>query len=126
MSAPTTNIKIVFGVRLIFSPSRKIAELWLTAFLACLPSQCMTLGDEGKEQSRVYDEATVKQILQTFASHGHDELDSARMYGMGSSERMLARVGAESSGFRIATKTYPSARSANMSFGNYTHNRVDV
>lgn len=86
----------------------------------------MTLGDEGKEQSRVYDETTVKQILQTFASHGHDELDSARMYGQGSSERMLARVGAEAAGFKIATKTYPSARSAGMSFGKYTHDQVDM
>lgn len=64
----------------------------------------MTLGDEGKEQARVFSPAAVNEILEIFAAHGHDELDTARMYGEGTSERMLSRVGAEKAGFKIVRR----------------------
>jgi hypothetical protein len=69
----------------------------------------MTLGDEGKEQSRVFSPTEASEILDIFASHGHDELDTARMYGEGSSERMLARIGAEKAGFKIVRAASLSA-----------------
>lgn len=64
----------------------------------------MTFGKEGAEQARVFKPETCQEILDIFKSHGHLELDSARMYGGGSSEEMLRDLGAEKQGFKIATK----------------------
>lgn len=64
----------------------------------------MTFGREGAEQSRVFKKEDCQQILDIFKSHGHIELDSARMYGGGSSEEMLRDIGAEKQGFKVATK----------------------
>lgn len=85
---PKTAVKIVFG--------------------------CMTFGAPGAEQSRVHDLDECRAILDIFASHGHTELDTARMYGLGTSEDYLRQLGyttpSDSHHFQIATKSFPSAR----------------
>ncbi len=106
-SAPTpkTNIKIVFG--------------------------CMTFGAPGAEQSRVHDLSECRAILDIFASHGHTELDTARMYGLGSSEEYLNQLGyttpSDSHWFEIATKCFPSARKPDFpAKSKYTLGSEDV
>ncbi|KAJ1032233.1 hypothetical protein NDA18_001727 [Ustilago nuda] len=88
---PKTNIKIVCG--------------------------CITFGAPGAEQARVHGLSDCRSILDIFASHGHTELDTAHMYGMGSSEDYLRQLGyttpSSSRSFLIATKCYPSARKPN-------------
>ncbi|TKY90956.1 hypothetical protein EX895_000954 [Sporisorium graminicola] len=102
---PKTNIKIVFG--------------------------CMTFGAPGVEQSRVHDLDDCRAILDIFASHGHTELDTARMYGAGSSEEYLRQLGytvpSASHRFTIATKVFPSARNPNFpSKDKYTFEPADI
>jgi len=38
----------------------------------------MTFGEEGKNGSRISDHAVVQKTIDTFTSHGHTELDTAR------------------------------------------------
>jgi hypothetical protein len=38
----------------------------------------MTFGEEGKEQARVFDLESVRNIIDIFGSHGHREIDTAR------------------------------------------------
>ncbi|CDW98726.1 hypothetical protein [Sporisorium scitamineum] len=102
---PKTNIKIVFG--------------------------CMTFGAAGAEQSRVHSLDECRAILDIFASHGHTELDTARMYGAGSSEAYLRQLGytvpSPSHHFTIATKAFPSARNPNFPSQNkYTFEPSDL
>lgn len=102
---PKTNIKIVFG--------------------------CMTIGAAGAEQARVHDLSDCRAIFDIFASHGHTELDTARMYGHGSSEEYLCQLGytvpSPSHNFQIATKCYPSARNPKFpSKASYTFSAADI
>ncbi|CCF51213.1 hypothetical protein NDA11_005662 [Ustilago hordei] len=102
---PKTNIKIVCG--------------------------CITFGAPGAEQARVHDLSDCRSILDIFASHGHTELDTARMYGMGSSEDYLRQLGyttpSSSHSFLIATKCYPSARKPNTpAKDKYTFSAPDI
>ncbi|KAJ1029989.1 hypothetical protein NDA16_000902 [Ustilago loliicola] len=104
-TAPKTNIKIVFG--------------------------CMTFGAPGAEQARVHDLSDCRAILDIFSSHGHTELDTARMYGLGSSEDYLRQLGyttsSSSHNFQIATKCFPSARKPNFpAKDKYTFSAADI
>jgi len=65
----------------------------------------MTLGYHGYG-SRVHDLPTAEGMLETFASFGHHELDTASAYGDGSCEEMLADLQAPSR-FSIATRFDP-------------------
>ncbi|CDZ96222.1 AKR7 [Phaffia rhodozyma] len=88
---------------------------------------CMTFGEEGAEQARVFTKEGAQEILDIFKSYGHVELDTARMYGFGGSEKKLAQMKAEDQGFVISTKVYPSARGKGfLSQGQYTHSAADI
>jgi aflatoxin B1 aldehyde reductase len=47
------------------------------------------------------------KILNDFQSHGHSEVDTARIYGGGSSEALLAQLDWQSRGIALATKLPP-------------------
>jgi len=63
----------------------------------------------GAEQSRVHDPETAKAILDVFQKHGHNEIDTARAYGEGSSEEMLGELDWQKRGLVMDTKYYPTA-----------------
>ncbi|ORY94668.1 Aldo/keto reductase [Syncephalastrum racemosum] len=65
----------------------------------------MTFGTA--EGSRVTDKAAIDNIIQTFASYGYKDLDTARLYCQGTTEEVLAELGAPDK-FNIATKVYPT------------------
>lgn len=46
----------------------------------------MTMGEAGKNGVRTYDLKECQEILDTFFSHGHKELDTARVYAEGTTE----------------------------------------
>lgn len=48
--------------------------------------------DAGVEQVRMHSPVEVAAILDTFQKHGHDEVDSVRVYGDGSSGEHLGRL----------------------------------
>jgi len=67
----------------------------------------MTFGEEGKEQARVHDLETVNKILDVFQSHGHFEIDTARVYGGGTSEEYLGKINWQKRGLVMDTKLSP-------------------
>lgn len=81
-SRATSNVKVVFGA--------------------------MTFGAEGREQSRVHDLTDCAKILDVFQAHGHDEIDTARFYGGGTSEEYLGKLDYCKRGLIMDTKYYPT------------------
>ncbi|MCJ1279183.1 hypothetical protein MMC21_007007 [Puttea exsequens] len=80
-SSPKTAVKVVFGA--------------------------MTIGN-GVEQSRVSDLTEADKILDMFQSHGHNEVDTSRFYGSGTSEEYLSKLDWQDRGLVMATKFYPT------------------
>ncbi|KAJ7172524.1 Aldo/keto reductase [Mycena filopes] len=66
----------------------------------------MTMGEEGQGAVRNSDLAECADILAVFASYGHTELDTARVYGGGTTEKLLSKLDLGNS--TIDTKVYPS------------------
>ncbi|MCJ1299638.1 hypothetical protein MMC08_002430 [Hypocenomyce scalaris] len=79
----------------------------------------MTIGN-GAEQSRVTDLDEAKQILDIFQSHGHNEVDTARFYGGGTSEEYLGKLQWQDRGIVMDTKYYPTVGRA-MDKDQWTH-----
>ncbi|KAJ7681956.1 Aldo/keto reductase [Mycena polygramma] len=67
----------------------------------------MTFGDPGTEGVRVDTVQGVEAILQVLRKHGHCEVDTARVYGIGTSETMLGKIKWQEKGIQIATKAHP-------------------
>ncbi|KAF5330595.1 hypothetical protein D9619_005737 [Psilocybe cf. subviscida] len=67
----------------------------------------MTFGAPGTMGSRVHDLTDVEEILNVFKSHGHTEIDTARVYAGGTSEEYLGKLDLPAKGFKIETKLYP-------------------
>ncbi|KAJ5118734.1 NAD(P)-binding protein [Penicillium atrosanguineum] len=85
----------------------------------------MSLGKPNTMGPRVHDLEVAGNILDTFQRHGHNEIDTARIYGGGSSEEMLASLSWKERGLLMDTKLYPNAASAALGEG-YTHSPEDV
>ncbi|KAH9821209.1 NADP-dependent oxidoreductase domain-containing protein [Melampsora americana] len=65
----------------------------------------MTIANEGAFGSRIHDLSTAQKVIDVFRSHGHTELDTARLYGDGTTEEMLAKL--DCSGLSIDSKCFP-------------------
>jgi len=61
------------------------------------------------EQARVHDLKEAEAILDAFQKHGHNEIDSARGYGDGSSEEYLGELRWQDRGIVLDTKLSPGA-----------------
>jgi aflatoxin B1 aldehyde reductase len=85
----------------------------------------MTVGEAGKSGVRITDMTLFQNILDLLKKHGVDEIDSARVYGDGSSESVLGAIKAEQQGFKIATKNFPNRSffpdQANMKYDHSPH-----
>ena len=62
--------------------------------------------------ARVHSTSEAGAMLDLFEAHGHEEVDTARMYGNGSSEEMLADCSWERRGLVMETKLYSIARNS--------------
>ncbi|ESZ95668.1 aflatoxin B1-aldehyde reductase [Sclerotinia borealis F-4128] len=67
----------------------------------------MTIGRPG-DAIRTSTIRGAAKILDVFQAHGHSEVDSARVYGGGSTEERLAEVDWQSRGLIMQTKLYPT------------------
>ncbi|KAL7935905.1 NADP-dependent oxidoreductase domain-containing protein [Trichoderma chlorosporum] len=67
----------------------------------------MTIGDKGANQARVHTLEETTEILDVFQQFGHSEVDTARVYGGGSSERFLGQIGWQKRGIVMDTKLSP-------------------
>ncbi|KAF7727632.1 hypothetical protein EC973_007290 [Apophysomyces ossiformis] len=56
--------------------------------------------------SRITDKAEIQAIMDTFASYGHTDVDTARVYAAGTSEEILRELGATTK-FNVSTKIIP-------------------
>ncbi|OCH95583.1 Aldo/keto reductase [Obba rivulosa] len=68
----------------------------------------MTFGQEGKPGVRVSDPKDIAAILDVLQAHGHDDVDTSRNYGDGTSEEWLAKVNWKHRGLKMHTKIYPN------------------
>ncbi|KAK3061831.1 hypothetical protein LTS18_005345 [Coniosporium uncinatum] len=80
----------------------------------------MTIGKEGVEQTRVHTLDETKALLDIFQKHGHNEIDTARFYGQGSSEEYLGQCDYEARGIVMDTKYYPT-KGRNMGQEEWDH-----
>lgn len=87
----------------------------------------MTMGKAGAEGIRVSDLRDVNHMLDVFQSHGHSEIDNARLYGEGSSEEYMAAAQWQNRKLIMDTKLYPN-EGKGMKMGNnvYSHRPEDV
>ncbi|KAH6680202.1 NADP-dependent oxidoreductase domain-containing protein [Halenospora varia] len=100
-TAPKTELKVVFGA--------------------------MTFGTEGTLGSRVYTADDAGKIVDVFQAHGHNEIDTARIYGNGTTEEILADLSWQKRGIVMDTKLYPTAGFALAKGGEqWTHKAEDV
>ncbi|KAJ6511550.1 NADP-dependent oxidoreductase domain-containing protein [Mycena vitilis] len=83
MSQPISNVQVVFGAMLIGAP-------------ACT------------DVVRVTTEDATTELLDVFQKHGHNEVDTARMYSAGTSEVMLGAIGWKQRGLKMETKIFPT------------------
>ncbi|KAH7371184.1 NADP-dependent oxidoreductase domain-containing protein [Pyrenochaeta sp. MPI-SDFR-AT-0127] len=88
----------------------------------------MTVGKAGNEGVRVTTLANTSGLLDIFQRHGHVEVDTARVYGNGSSEELLGAIGWQHRGLQMATKLYPTSRVDLkwMSREEFTHSPVSL
>ena len=86
----------------------------------------MTIGKPGIEMTRVFTLEDTSALLSTFQSHGFNEVDTARVYGEGSSEEYLGKLDWKSKGIVMDTKLYPTAGKGAMFPVSYSHSPEDV
>lgn len=76
--------------------------------------------------ARVHTAEDAGKIIDIFQQHGHREVDSARTYGNGSTEEILARLDWEKRGLIMETKLYPTRGGPLETGGSYDHTPSDV
>ncbi|KAI0074930.1 Aldo/keto reductase [Panus rudis PR-1116 ss-1] len=74
----------------------------------------MTFGEPGKEGARVHELKDIEAILDVFQAHGHNEIDTARVYTGGTSEELLGKIDWRKRGLKLETKLYPNKVQARL------------
>ncbi|KAL4892051.1 NADP-dependent oxidoreductase domain-containing protein [Aspergillus ambiguus] len=86
----------------------------------------MTFGKPDTLGARVHDIKVASRMLDSFQSRGHNEVDTARIYGSGSTEEMLATLNWQKRGITMDTKLYPTTGKKQFFSQNYTHRPEDI
>ncbi|KIH93735.1 aldo/keto reductase [Sporothrix brasiliensis 5110] len=87
----------------------------------------MTFGTAGAEQARVHQLSDCATILDVFQKHGHNEIDTARTYGGGSSETYLGQLDLPKRGIVLDTKLAPGRGGGGVAQAHtYTHRPSDL
>ena len=76
--------------------------------------------------TRVFTLEDTAAILDTFQKHGHKEIDTARVYGEGSSEEYLGNLHWQDRGLVMDTKLYPTALRPALATEHYSHSPEDL
>ncbi|KAF7364803.1 putative aldo keto reductase protein [Mycena venus] len=88
----------------------------------------MTIGAPGREGIRVTTHEATVELLDIFLKHGHNEVDTARLYGGGTTEEYLGAVDWQKRGIKMETKFYPT-KGKGMSWlfaEDLTHSPADL
>lgn len=86
----------------------------------------MTIGKPGIEMTRVHTLDETAALLDTFQAHGHNEIDTSRVYGEGSSEEYLGKTDWQKRGIIMDTKLYPTSVRPALAKDVYSHNAKDL
>ncbi|KAH8799778.1 NADP-dependent oxidoreductase domain-containing protein [Xylogone sp. PMI_703] len=90
----------------------------------------MTFGREGVEQARITKLEDCAQVLDVFKKYGHNEIDTARIYGDGSCEELLGQLNLQDRGLIVDTKLSPIKRfpafASAFTIPTYTHEPHDL
>ncbi|KAJ5686247.1 hypothetical protein N7536_008866 [Penicillium majusculum] len=86
----------------------------------------MNIGEPGDGRTRVHTLEEAKQMVDLFKSYGHVDIDTARIYGDGSSETFLGNLNLTD--VNLDTKLFPSAANPKMALmgTSYHHNAKDL
>ncbi|PYH67640.1 aldo/keto reductase family protein [Aspergillus vadensis CBS 113365] len=86
----------------------------------------MNIGEPGDGRTRVHDIDQARRMVDHFKLYGHRDIDTARIYGNGSSEAFLGRMGLSS--LALDTKLFPSAANPSMASAttSYHHTPEDL
>jgi len=115
-----TAVKIVFGAMAIGKPSMfKKPPGSSEKALTSLPDTF---------HARVTTPEDAALLIELFQKHGHDEVDTARAYGDGTAEELLAEIHWQKRGIVLDTKLYPTKGRPKMSESGreYSHAAEDV
>ncbi|OAA37405.1 Aldo/keto reductase [Metarhizium rileyi] len=77
----------------------------------------MTVSEEGSEGARIHEVKDICDVLDVLQKHGHNEIDTARVYG--ASEELLGQAKWQKKGIIMDTKLNPRRMS-------YSHNKEDL
>lgn len=106
-SQQNSAVNVVFGAMTIGKEVRTTTQAYhLLCYDRLTPIQ-------GADQARVHSLDDASAILDIFQNHGHNEIDTARFYGAGSSEEYLGELEWKKRGIVMDTKYYPT-RGKNM------------
>ncbi|KAJ9142955.1 Aldo/keto reductase [Pleurostoma richardsiae] len=88
----------------------------------------MTIGKADFEGVRVTTVESANALLDVFQAHGHNEVDTARAYGGGTTEEYLGETNWKGRGIIMDTKLYPNAGKilGNLGSNAYTHRPADI
>lgn len=115
-----TKIPVVLGAMTFGKPGKSMVNHYL------FPPDTY----QGAMQARVHDIKDVSSMIDLFRSHGHNEIDTARVYGKGSSEEYLGQLQPTYTerGIIMATKLFPNnpASAINISGERITHSEKDI
>jgi aflatoxin B1 aldehyde reductase len=98
VASPKTAVKVVFGAMTLGNKGK---------VLNSLPSSNLSFYI-GEDQVRVHDLKEAANILDVFQKHGHNEIDTAIIYGKGSSEQVLGQMQWQERGIIMDTKFAPN------------------
>ncbi|OKL59013.1 hypothetical protein UA08_05683 [Talaromyces atroroseus] len=86
----------------------------------------MNIGEPGDGRTRVHRVEKAQQMVELYKSYGHKDVDTARIYGNGSSEEFLGKMNLES--VNLDTKLFPSAVNPAMASATtaYHHTPSDL
>jgi aflatoxin B1 aldehyde reductase len=91
-----------------------------------MPTSVLIIIDSHTLGARLHELSQAAEIIGVFHKHGHNEIDTARIYGAGSSENMLAAIDYQKRGIVMDTELYPNADSAMATSDSHTHKPEDV
>jgi aflatoxin B1 aldehyde reductase len=86
----------------------------------------MTFGKPNTLGSRVHTPSEAGAIIDIFQAHNHSEIDTARIYGDGTTESILAEIDWQARGLVMGTKLYPNAGTPMGKNDSYTLAPADL
>ena len=115
--SPNNDLKIVFGSMTFGKPSECRLDALTLTFLTASPD---TLG------ARLHTAEGAANIIDIFQQHGHQEVDSARVYGNGSTDEIIAQLDWQKRGLTMVIKLYPTRGGPLDAGGAYDHEPAEI